>query len=112
MTDITKCKGDGCMQRSLCRRYTATVGSMQSWFSETPGRGTVCDHFWPDDADVEDTDLVGMAMADAQRACARVDVPVRVLSVDGEPCVATRDFRPRRRGLHIVDGRVARVERG
>lgn len=36
--DITMCKGEGCPIKSVCKRFNAEPGMMQSWFVETPGK--------------------------------------------------------------------------
>jgi hypothetical protein len=61
MTDITKCKGDRCPRKNLCKRFNLQPESFsQSWFVETPGyykisakpkdkpvRAWRCDYFMP-----------------------------------------------------------------
>jgi len=59
MSDITMCKGEGCPVADTCKRFNATPGMMQSYFTETPGQYSytvlgeifveekwVCDMYW------------------------------------------------------------------
>ena len=46
MTDITKCKGDGCPIKDNCYRYIASSSEMQSYFLEIPYKDGDCDMFW------------------------------------------------------------------
>lgn len=57
MTDITKCRGDGCPFQEICFRYIAdTDPYWQSFFAEVPINITTndCEYFW-DIFDVRDT---------------------------------------------------------
>lgn len=54
MTDITKCKGEGCPIKSMCRRYTAPTSTMQSYLLDSPydkDRGE-CLMFWGNASDL------------------------------------------------------------
>lgn len=46
MTDISKCKGTGCIKRHECYRYTAPVSEhWQSWIIQ-PAELEKCEFFW------------------------------------------------------------------
>lgn len=58
MPDITMCKGDGCILRDKCFRYTAKPNpERQSYFANVPFRMesgvTKCDHFWETDREIK-----------------------------------------------------------
>ena len=44
MTDITKCKGEGCDKKDTCYRYTAPEGMLQSYFLGNDPED--CKHYW------------------------------------------------------------------
>ena len=46
MSDITKCKGQGCAVKDQCKRYTAEESFLQSYFMESPIKDNKCDMFW------------------------------------------------------------------
>lgn len=48
MADITKCKGEGCIKKRLCYRFTATDSpQQQAYFADKPNTSvTQCDSFW------------------------------------------------------------------
>jgi hypothetical protein len=46
MTDITKCKGDGCHVKGTCYRFTATAGWHQSYFMNPPIKDGECEMYW------------------------------------------------------------------
>lgn len=47
MADITKCTGDGCMEKESCYRFTATDSDCnQSYFSVPPINDGKCEMFW------------------------------------------------------------------
>jgi hypothetical protein len=45
MTDITKCKGDGCPMKKSCHRFTAPDDEYQSYFVESPIKDGKCDMY-------------------------------------------------------------------
>ena len=51
MADITKCRGDGCIVKEKCYRYTAKDSSYQSYFVEVPFREGKCDMYWGENAE-------------------------------------------------------------
>lgn len=55
MTDITKCRGDGCPIKDNCYRYTAPSSEMQSYFIEIPfeikDEIFECNMFWGENAE-------------------------------------------------------------
>lgn len=51
MADITKCRGDGCIVKEKCYRYTAKDSSYQSYFVEVPFREGKCDMYWGEKAE-------------------------------------------------------------
>ena len=56
MVDITKCKDSTCPVKDKCKRFTSSIGFMQSYFLESPkevkdGKIT-CDMFWGDKSDL------------------------------------------------------------
>ena len=51
MSDITKCKGQGCPAKELCKRYTAEESFLQSYFLEAPIKDNKCDMFWGENAE-------------------------------------------------------------
>lgn len=57
MSDITKCKGEGCPVAEHCYRFTAMSNElMQSYFVDSPGEHHedgkfTCDRYWGDNAD-------------------------------------------------------------
>ena len=51
MTDITKCTGDGCPQRSTCYRYTSPSSDYQSTFLQPPiDEHGKCEMYWGETA--------------------------------------------------------------
>jgi hypothetical protein len=46
MTDITKCKGDGCHVKGTCYRFTAPKGMWQSYFMNPPIKDGECEMYW------------------------------------------------------------------
>jgi hypothetical protein len=57
MTDITKCRGDGCVLRNTCYRFTAAFGTWQSMFSVTPLQENGCEYYWRTDVEVHGRDV-------------------------------------------------------
>ena len=51
MSDITKCKGQGCPVKELCKRYTAKESFLQSYFIESPIKDNKCEMFWGENAE-------------------------------------------------------------
>jgi hypothetical protein len=47
MSDITKCKGEGCNKKRSCYRFLAPASEYQSYFMESPVKedGT-CSQYW------------------------------------------------------------------
>lgn len=46
--DISMCKGDGCLVKDTCYRFTAKPDEVaQSYFTEVPWDGEGCKHFMP-----------------------------------------------------------------
>lgn len=56
--------------------------------------------------------LVGMPLKKAQKACDDRSLPHRVVEIDGEPQIVTRDFRPERLNFAIKEGVVIAVTMG
>lgn len=47
MTDICKCRGDGCTKKDLCYRYTCEHDPLyQAYFANTPSSDGDCEYFW------------------------------------------------------------------
>jgi hypothetical protein len=47
MSDITKCKGDGCPMKDTCYRFTAPADEYQSYFETPPIKEDGnCDMYW------------------------------------------------------------------
>ena len=47
MPDITMCKGDSCIQKCNCYRYTAKpTPQCQSYFTEPPFNIDGCESYW------------------------------------------------------------------
>ena len=47
MADITKCKGEYCLLKEKCYRYTAKDNEYrQSYFMEIPIKNGICDMYW------------------------------------------------------------------
>lgn len=46
MADIAMCKGDGCILKESCYRYTAKPSLYQSYFINPPLKNGGCDHYW------------------------------------------------------------------
>jgi len=44
--DITKCKDQECPMKEACYRFTAPADILQSYFVESPRKGTKCDMYW------------------------------------------------------------------
>ena len=45
MTDITKCKGEGCEAKNTCYRFTATTSKYQAYFTESPIKNGECEYY-------------------------------------------------------------------
>ena len=46
MSDITKCKGEGCPMKDTCHRFTDPASEYQSYFIESPIKDGKCDMYW------------------------------------------------------------------
>jgi hypothetical protein len=47
MADITKCKGEHCLLKEKCYRYTAKDSKYrQAYFMELPIKNGICDMYW------------------------------------------------------------------
>jgi len=46
MPDITKCNDEKCPKRKKCYRYWSNPNSWQSYFTESPRKGKICDYYW------------------------------------------------------------------
>jgi hypothetical protein len=46
MADITKCRGDGCIIKEKCYRFTAKADEYQAYFLESPIKDGKCDMYW------------------------------------------------------------------
>lgn len=47
MADITKCKGEHCLLKEKCYRYTAKDSEYrQSYFAEIPIKNGICEMYW------------------------------------------------------------------
>ena len=47
MSDITKCKGEGCSMKETCHRFTDPAEEYQSYFSESPIKEDgKCSMYW------------------------------------------------------------------
>jgi hypothetical protein len=46
MSDITKCKGEGCPLKESCYRYTSDISMLQSYFITLPYKDQECDMYW------------------------------------------------------------------
>lgn len=47
MSDITKCKGEGCPMKETCHRFTDPAEEYQSYFTESPIKDDgKCDMYW------------------------------------------------------------------
>ena len=53
MADITMCSGKNCPLKRNCKRFTATPGMWQSYFSEPPydWERKICKMFWNEHTD-------------------------------------------------------------
>ena len=50
MADITMCKGEGCLDKDKCYRYTAPKSEYwQSMFVTAPIKDGKCEYFWNND---------------------------------------------------------------
>jgi len=49
--DITKCKGEGCLIKESCKRFTAKESMMQSYFIESPIEDGKCKMYWGENAE-------------------------------------------------------------
>lgn len=46
MTDICKCRGDGCPEKETCYRYTCSEDPLyQAFFAEVPWEDGDCDYY-------------------------------------------------------------------
>lgn len=45
MADITMCEGAECPIKDSCRRFTAKVGLMQSYFLNSPTEDSECEYY-------------------------------------------------------------------
>lgn len=80
---------------------------------EKPSNGKIASP--SDDGAKEDfapQSLVGMTLEKAQKACDERDLPHRVVEIDGEPQIVTRDFRPERINFAVKEGKVIAVTMG
>lgn len=63
--------------------------------------------------DVSKTDsLIGKPLAKVEAACDAAEVMHRVVEIDGEPQITTRDYRPERLNFAIVKGVITKVTKG
>lgn len=46
MSDITKCKGEGCSMKETCHRFTDPASEYQSYFTESPIKDGKCEMYW------------------------------------------------------------------
>jgi hypothetical protein len=46
MSDITKCKGEGCSMKETCHRFTDPASEYQSYFTESPIIDGKCSMYW------------------------------------------------------------------
>lgn len=46
MSDITKCKGEGCSMKETCHRFTDPAEEYQSYFTESPIKDGKCHMYW------------------------------------------------------------------
>jgi|APGre2960657373_1045057.scaffolds.fasta_scaffold175094_2 hypothetical protein len=46
MSDITKCKGEGCPMKETCHRFTDPATEYQSYFTESPIIDGKCSMYW------------------------------------------------------------------
>ena len=46
MPDISMCKGEDCLLKNECYRYTATPSEYQSYFVDPPYIEDECEFFW------------------------------------------------------------------
>lgn len=51
MSDITKCKGEGCPIKDHCKRYTAKESVSQSYFMKSPIEDGKCDMYWGENSE-------------------------------------------------------------
>ena len=63
------------------------------------------------DAAQPDT-LIGLSLADAEAAADKAKLPHRVVSVDGQMRMVTRDMRPERLNFTVVNGKITKVTKG
>jgi hypothetical protein len=56
--------------------------------------------------------MIGQPLEKVQAACDAAEVPHRVIEVDGESRMVTRDFRPERLNFKVKGGVVAEVTKG
>ena len=49
MSDITKCKGEGCSMKETCHRFTDPASEYQSYFTESPIIDGKCNMYWGKD---------------------------------------------------------------
>ena len=45
MPDITKCKGEGCVAKFTCYRFTAKPSMRQPYFMESPIKDGGCEYY-------------------------------------------------------------------
>ncbi|MGJ8643725.1 MAG: hypothetical protein ACSHX9_09980 [Luteolibacter sp.] len=62
--------------------------------------------------DFDPKSLVGMSLEKAQKACDDRNLPHRVVEIDGQPQIVTRDFRPERLNFAVKEGKVTSVTMG
>ncbi|MDP4625519.1 MAG: hypothetical protein NWT08_10330 [Akkermansiaceae bacterium] len=62
--------------------------------------------------DFDPKSLVGMPLEKAQKACDERKLPHRVVEIDGQPQIVTRDFRPERLNFTVNEGKVTAVTMG
>ena len=59
-----------------------------------------------------DEDFVGLTEAEGAALAAERKLTHRIVSVDGQPRPATRDYRPDRVNFEIEEGRITKLSRG
>ncbi len=56
--------------------------------------------------------LVGLTLEKAEAACDAAELKHRVIEINGEPQVATKDYRPERLNFAVKDGIIIAVTKG
>lgn len=56
--------------------------------------------------------FIGQPLADAEAACKAAGIRCRVVEVDGEPRIVTKDFIADRLNFRVVGGRITAVTKG